>query len=302
MSSESNTFKCKKCDQTFSHELHFFAHKNSKIPCDYVCEYCDAILSCKRSYRRHLQSCKIYQKKPKKDDVEDDVPKISNEMNDNSITNSVNSPSTNTNNVGRDVNNNNNNQAIMMNPFGVEHFTMKKEVNMGHLRPKMRKFLRECDFAGAYDTIYTNVHGDPEKPENHNHLLEFIDASHVIVLRGEKFRLVPVEEFSGDIYSYLRYEIDWLAKTDPLLTEQEKSQLRWDLIANWMSTDIDHEKSLRLIIHKNKDIVLNTFKNRQVYMNQENVAKFKKIKVDSLKTTGKPIEIDFMLTNPINHE
>lgn len=281
---------CKKCGHQFKSINKYLAHINDrKIPCDFKCEYCSKQCGCRRSFQRHIKKCVMIP-----DQEETNIKKHSTEVTDNS--NNIN---TNTTNIAGDVNTSN--QAIMMNPFGLEHMYMKYEKEFGHLRPRYRELIRRHSFLEVFNMIYSTVHGDPNKPENHNHYLESIDDEEIKVFSGKRFKMETVDNFSGKMLKFLRFEMKWLARSDDTFTDEEKSQFCWDVEANKMS-DIDDKRMLKLMILGNKDVLENTLRNKDIYPNKDVMAKFKEVEPERIKTSGFPIKIDFLPNININDQ
>lgn len=289
MSTDDKEFKCYKCNTIFASFKNLSNHLQKKDPCDFKCKYCGLKSHSRRSYYRHKSKCEIN----KKDNVEDEDSQDHKDKT--STLNTVNAPVSDSSvNIGRDVNNNHNN-TLMMTPCGLEHVYMKHEEEIGELRGDIRYFIQHYDFPRAYDRIYTHVHSNPQKPQNHNHFLhKMFNEDMVYALKGGRFKYVKADEFSKDMYEYLRFEMDWLTKTDITLTPEERDQMRWDIKANWMIINANDDPNLKRLMRNNKDIVLNTFKKyERIYPDKELAAKLKKIKPESITNFDNELILDY---------
>jgi hypothetical protein len=268
MTEEEVNFVCKKCNKQFAQEGRYKNHiDNVESPCDYVCPGCKKACGSRRSWQRHKKMCKLY----------DVVLKDAKSNVVNAVNNSNNTNNNNTNN-NNTQNNVDNQQVVMMQPFDVDHYYMKKAERVKPCGGIVLEMLRHQRFGDVYEVIFKQVHGNEKVPEQHNIFIEDPESGNVVVFKGKNFKYERSEKTIPRLFDRLKYEAQWAVKTDPTLDEEERQQLLWDIQANWMVTDRCNDPNIRRILRNNKAVVLNTLSKYIVKPDKKMVEKWLALK------------------------
>jgi hypothetical protein len=277
---EKKNHKCKKCGEIFDSDIKFLNHRNRLVPCDYHCRYCNIKYS-KSAYYRHRKDCNAETYKQKK--LEEEAKQL------------VNAPQNNVNqdNSATLNNQNNNNNSVMLAPFGLEHLYMNREETMGSCRGEVKQSLLKYDFPRAYEVIFENVHGNEKFPQFHNICMTDLNSNEIVAFSGKRFKHERRSYKLPDVLKFLKFEMKWLVRTDSTLTDEQKSQMCWDIQNNWSTLDDQNDENMKRILFNNKAVVHKTITTRKVYPDVKIMAKFKKVKPESIKTDGLPIKLPF---------
>ena len=185
-------FKCDICDKTFNQKCSYTRHKDANVPCDLVCRNCNIEKCNNRSkYNRHYAKCVNEFEK------NDDKTNVINTNNNNNTNNTVN-------------NNNNTNNVVMLQPFDVDHYYMKKDDAIGSKQETIIGMLRDENYPRAYEVLFKHVHGNASSPENHNIFLPSMESGQVVVFRGMDFVFEDKEVAVPRLFCRLKYEMSWL--------------------------------------------------------------------------------------------
>lgn len=253
--SEQQNYICKDCKKTYKSKKYYETHIQTGT-CDYLCKICNHQSMSKSASSRHKQKCSESAK---------------------SITNN------NVNNIHNGDNNNTLHQnVVLLQPFDIDHYYMNKEETIGSRRSEIVCLLRAEKYVEAYECLFKEIHGNEKHPERHNIYLPHMDRSYVMVFKGFNFMFESIEKMFPRMYYRLKHEMDWLVKTMEDLDEVEKSQLRWNIQANWRQINELNDPNMKQILRNNKDTVLSTLKNKVVKIDTDMLHKW-----DSLKNMEK---------------
>ena len=256
---------CDICKQEFKSKRFLDKHKGNKIPCNFKCTICDTTLSSRRNYTRHMET----------EHSNKNQPQITN------INNTQNNQN-NQNNQLVDVKNN----VVMLHPLGLTHHYMNRHEVISPVKNMLVKMVRAKKFALAYETLFKQIHGNPDIPEHHNVYAKDINKDQICVFNGAYFEVHFKDMIIPDMYRILKEEMKW-AVNETDLDAEEKDQLMWDIQKNWMHTDVDKDTNMHRIIVNNRPVVEDTFNTKTVYRNLEYIAKSKKLKLKNVTSRNK---------------
>lgn len=245
---------CQKCGKDFKQQKRFENHINNETnPCDLTCIGCGVKSRSRGSFRYHKTRCPYYIRY----------------INCLTSTPTINNVTPTINNIDNSKTVNNNQNIVLLQPFDIDHYYMKKEETIGSRRDEIVKLLKSDKYSEAYECLFKEIHGNTKHPERHNIYLPHIDKAEIAVFRGYSFTLDTAEKTLPRMYYRLKHEMDWLVKTAKSLNENERSQLRWNIQANWMQINESDDPEMKRILLNNKNIVLNTLKNNIVKIDKE---------------------------------
>lgn len=256
-------YHCIICKRGFDREWKLRRHLVKKLPCDLRCKMCGYISNNERSFYNHRKKCQ-----------EEHEQKSSSQLTNN--TNNIDGSTTN-NNVDCSSNksfNNNNQNIVMLQPFDVDHYYMKKGGSIGQKRDHVVGLLKDERYADAYEVLFKQIHGNHETPQHHNIYLANIEDPHLAIFRGLDFVLEKTEISLPRLLSRLKFEMGWLVKTCDYLNDKEKDQLLWDIQANWMCINETNDPNIRRLLRNNKNVVMKTMKNNIVKSDVEMIKKW----------------------------
>lgn len=242
-------FTCRKCDKIFVKKGRYDIHiQNTINPCDHKCYGCGFIAPNRSAFRRHKTKCEKHK----------EHEKIVNNVN------AVNSHNTqNTQNIDNSVK-----LTINMNPFGLTHEYLDLVETLNPVRGIIVGLVREENYKKAYQVLFEQIHGNEKYPENHNIYMPHRNRTDVLMFKGRRFKFERVEDEMPGLYRYLKKEMDWIVKTT-ILDPTEKSQLRWNIQANWMIINEYKDDDMKRILRNNKEVVHNTMKKYIVKPNSD---------------------------------
>lgn len=242
MNQEKKYF-CDKCNTPFRHKGHYYKHLKKPVPCNYVCTYCDTKCGSRTAFYQHRKMCEGTEKKTK-----------------NTINNIVN-------NVDASVNNNLNQyinrNLVFMTPFGLEYEYMNQKFVVEPIRDVVVDLLKKDKYKLAYEALFKQIHGNNRFPEFHNIYMDDIESSDLCIFKGFDFRFETLQDKLPHLFFFLKNEMDKLVQSADL-EPMEKSQLRWNIQANWMCINEKDDKNMKRILHENKKIVHETLEKYKV--------------------------------------
>lgn len=237
------SFQCKKCLKMFTTKKYYNNHvKNTENPCDLKCVGCGFQASSRPIFYRHKKECEKH--------------KIINN-NINNTTNNVDASTTN--NLNQNINQN----LVFMTPFGLEYEYMNKGFVVSPMRDFVVDLLRKDNYKLAYETLFKQIHGNNRFPEFHNIYMDDINSDELCIFKGFNFKFETLQEKMPHLFFFLKDEMDKLVQTSKL-DPVEKSQLRWNIQANWMCINETNDKHMKRILHENKQIVHETLEKFKV--------------------------------------
>lgn len=238
----NSNFTCSACGTKYTTEKRYTNHLNTGH-CAFLCSKCGKQSKSRQGLYQHKKACK-------------EKNTVNKTNNNNIVTSNSHNP---TNNM---LNNQNNNQNIvMLQPFDVDHYNMKKEDAIGSKRNLIVRLLEEEKYHIAYEELFKHIHGNKELPQHHN---IYMDGENLAIFRGYDFENEAPEKSLHRILSRLRFEMGWLVKSCDRLNEKEKEQLLWDIQANWMVINEKKDPNMKRILRNNKKVVMRTMKNNIV--------------------------------------
>ena len=251
---------CPKCNKHMS-KTRYISHVNNILnPCDLRCVGCGKYHNNRQSFYRHKKKCDLYQQKL--DEINNKTLSTSESVINN--TNNIDG-STTTNNVDCSSKTFNNNQnIIMLEPFDIDHYYMKKNVVIGPKRNHIVELLKDERYADAYEVLFKQIHSNHKLPQHQNIYLPSIESPNLAVFRGIDFILEKSEISLPRLFGRLKFEMKWLVKTCDHLSETEKDQLLWDIQANWMCVDETGDVDIRRALSNNRNVVMKTLQNNIV--------------------------------------
>jgi hypothetical protein len=262
-------YVCGTCKKVFIMKGRYDYHIKT-VKCDWVCEGCDKQAESKTAFYRHRKVCEDYKNyKNAKSIVHND-----NTNNINNIDSSAKVGTMNNNNV------NNNNNVVLLQPFDVDHYYMKKSDMLGPSQKTVVNFLLQEKYFEAYNFLFQHIHGNEKYPEHHNIYLPHLDKNDLVVFKGKDFKIEKVEKQMPRLFGRLRYEMSWIVKGSKDLTPKQRDQLLWDIKAHWSNVNETNDPHMKLALRNNKNVVLDTMKNNIVKPDKEMIQKFLDLKQD----------------------
>lgn len=245
-------FICKKCGKDLKYEKVYKNHLNKDIPCDNRCIYCFKKFSRKGLY--------LHKDKCEKNPI--NAPKI---VNNNVNTNNINASKNNNSNTLNNVNNTN---VLLLSPYGLEHKMMEKEQTyreevLGSTREKILDVVRQQKFTLAYQMLFDHIHGNRDRPGNHNIFIQDRERDEVCMFTGKQFSYQRADEEVPDLYRFLMCELKWMVGSADI-TFEEKDQLLHDIKCHWRLVNEETDQDIRRMLYNNKPIVEATMHNNIV--------------------------------------
>ena len=307
------TMKCERCNMEFKCESMLKRHQARKKPCERgkkyeLCKFCKKTCDTIKAQHRHEKQCKfkddfvrnleleldidvIYDysnntcrfcgKKMRVDNlcrhesicIEKEVYKfkLQNMLRAHHSKKSGNTTIHNTQNITQ------NNNFIVLNPFGKE--------NLSYITPSYILKLMEkakCNFAGDEEKLrfatlmYKAIHGNPEHPENHNMLIPSLKGSTALIYTDDGFEHIHrriAEDKVLDTIAEVTYENVSLPHDDELEEEERKRcKMQYVKFVNKYiegidTYDNDNAQNRQIISQASyncKDLIRNTHKLSQV--------------------------------------
>ena len=245
---ETFIHSCETCGKTFKHYKRYQTHIKT-VECDLICEVCNYEAKSRSTLYRHKKRCK-----------EEQAGQVTNNNNINNIDSSANA------NVGTVNNNNvnNNNNVVLLQPFDVDHYYMKKTDMLGPAQKTVVDFLLNEQYYEAYECLFEHIHGNLKYPEHHNIYLPHLDKNQIAVFKGKNFKYVAADKQLPRLFSRLRFEMGWLVKDYDELDEKQTDQLLWDIHAHWMNVNEQNDPFMKQVLRNNKNVVMDTIENKIV--------------------------------------
>jgi len=287
-------FKCEKCNKSFKVEKKYQVHVSNKLnPCDYVCVGCNYQVGSRASWDRHKKECEKYKI------VSDEITKRESAEYNTYTVNSTDGSYNTTNNTNNQINNNlhnhNNNNLIMLNPFGYDHIYMDKDKKtrlencIGSIRGTVIGLVKDGKYEDAYEKMFQQIHGNTLKPEFHNIYMDDNETDKVYFFNEARFNCKDVPEVVPGLTTAIHLEINWLINSSIELDPNEKDKLTESVDDYFDSLDCLQDPRIRRLLFNNRDLVKHTIKNNHVILNNE-IVRF--------KNGGKNVGVTHRITLP----
>lgn len=274
-------WKCNKCQAVFTSEKRYVQHLHKQVPCDFECKFCKCKLQSRGGYYKHMKKCS-----EKHDDTNSTV---------NNVNNVDASETTHTTNNNNNLTNVNNNNMVFLTPFGLEHKMMAKETEyreevLGGARDKILDIVRQQNFVLAYQTLFNHIHGNMDRPEQHNIFIEDREKDEVCLFTGKQFSYERADLRTPGLYRRLMVELKWMVGTADI-PFSEKDQLLHDILCHWRLVNEEKDEDIRRMLYNNKPVVQNTVNNNQVKPNKDLLEDYYGFERGTLKTFDMDIKL-----------
>lgn len=272
---------CKKCGKSMSEGRYKNHIANVLNPCDNICFGCGTKFNNRQSFYNHKKKCKSYKEKSV------------------NVTNVTAGSHNTANNINTTNNNNNsqnfNNNVVLLSPYGLEHRMMEKEVEyreqvLGSARDRILNIVRENDFPLAYKMLFNHIHGNVDRPENHNIFIKDREKDEVCLFTGKQFAYERADQETPGLYRFLMVELKWMVGSADI-TFKEKDQLLHDIKCHWRLVNEEKDEDIRRMLFNNKPIVENTVNNHLVKPNKDLIEDYYDFKRGTLKSFDMDIHL-----------
>jgi hypothetical protein len=263
----TEVYTCDTCEKTFKSKRTYRNHIAKKC-CEYICEHCGTKFAVKSTYYYHRKTC-THNK----------------EVNVNNNIVSSDLSTTNNNNTNNTMINDVKNNIVMLHPLGLTHAYMYKDGKLKDViepvKSQLLTLVKEEKYELAYLTLFNQIHGNPEVPENHNIYVKEMGSGSACVFNGKLFKNENIIKISNDMHKFLRDEMRWTVNSSDE-DDKVKDQMMWNIYANWMNTSMEKSDMMERIFYNNKPVVENTFNNHKVYTNLDYIARKNNCNVEDI--------------------
>lgn len=269
---ENKIYKCETCHKEYKHKNRYRNHIANKCG-SYKCEQCGKNFNARSTYYYHRKICDKNVEENTDAKVNNNVVSNTDQSNNNNNTNNNNNNNnTNNNTLINDVKNN----VVMLNPLGLTHAYMFRDGKLKDMIEPVKgnivTLVKERKYELAYMTLFKQIHGNPDIPENHNVYVKDIGSGKARIFNTVSFKDADISKISYDMHKTLREVMRWTVSSSDE-EEKTKDQMMWDIYADWMNTSMEKNNMMERIFYNNKQIVEDTINNCKVYTNLEYIAR-----------------------------
>ena len=157
-------------------------------------------------------------------------------------------------------------------PNVAEKFLSKLKDMIEPVKGNIVTLVKERKYELAYMTLFKQIHGNPDIPENHNVYVKDIGSGKARIFNTVSFKDADISKISYDMHKTLREVMRWTVSSSDE-EEKTKDQMMWDIYADWMNTSMEKNNMMERIFYNNKQIVEDTINNCKVYTNLEYIAR-----------------------------